>query len=297
MLSITEGLVEKWLRFRQKIQLKVCKLRIRGGLGNQLFQFFAGAYFARHYSCPLIIDDQLVKHNSDLEKRNWIEKLPDICLAYLGVKKVERGLSRLISQVVERLPSSIHFTFNDANVADLSFVSKPFIFVEGWYQTPKYVSSFDCQIFFESLFDYMMFNSKDSLKSYGSDLQNAAIHFRLGDYVQHGWQIPFEWYFKRIDEIRDRGITRLFVFSDEIVVVKKALEKRYNRLQLFTFPEEHYKLNALELMFRMSFFKNFISSNSTLSWWSSFINHENKNYIVTPWDGNLALPQWKSIKP
>jgi hypothetical protein len=277
--------------------LRACKLNIRGGLGNQLFQFFAGAYVAQLYSCPLLIDDRHVRSSKDLERRNQLTKFPNEALEELGVDIATPRLSNLFSLAMGCIPTTFCFDIDDEIIDNLSEVSKPFGVLEGWFQKPKYVNSFSHVLFFERLIERIKFNSKDSLLLHGDDLRNAAIHFRLGDYVQHGWQIPFEWYFQRIDEMYNHGITRIFVFSDEISVVKKVLAKRYKTLHHFTFPEDVEKLNSLQLMLSMSFFKNYVSSNSTLSWWSSFVDYKNKNVVFTPWDEVLAMPNWKSRKP
>ena len=53
--------------------------------------------------------------------------------------------------------------------------------------------------------------------------------------------------------------------------------------------------NELDIYIYSLALPTFISSNSSLSWWASFLNVHDKPVIYSPWEKHLHVSSWKEI--
>lgn len=120
------------------------------------------------------------------------------------------------------------------------------------------------------------------------DEKYCSVHVRLGDYDDNYHpRLGLEYYGLALEEMREKGITRFFVFSDE---PDKARE-------LFSHQEiEHGEITILpkESTFKhfniMRCFKNHIIGNSTFSWWTAWLSNCPPQNVIAPhrWFGPIA---------
>ena len=77
---------------------------------------------------------------------------------------------------------------------------------------------------------------------------------------------------------------KFYVFSDDIEYTK-VLFKDFLKYDIFFVPKDNRDWFH---MFVMSYCKNFIISNSSYSWWASFLSKEANNKIICPkyWQRN-----------
>lgn len=128
--------------------------------------------------------------------------------------------------------------------------------------------------------------------------KTVSLHIRRGDYtkISHVLPVVDKTY---IDEsIKQIGeYTTLFVFSDDIFWVKENLN--YERQIIVD------GLQDFEELWLMSLCKNNIMSNSTFSWWASFLNKNPEKKVLVPdiWFGpsgesdssDIYIDSWKKI--
>ena len=131
------------------------------------------------------------------------------------------------------------------------------------------------------------------LRCLGDDC--AAVSIRLGnDIVQSGWQLCSRDYYRAgIEAIRQtHSINRLLIFSDapERVAEEKWFEDMGLELCFTT------GLSPSEQMELLKNCRHFVISNSTFAWWGAFLGAAKTNgVIVAPklWQGNLPTDQTK----
>lgn len=266
-------------------------LRLRGGLGNQLFQYCAGAYYAKQYDSDLIIDNTNVNKHVDKTRRCWLEKIDYVStFGFTNVRWQSHsslGYSRILNRIYPK-----HAFIDENSLKTITKMPKK-IAVFDWFHNKSYAEAL---CFEEGSKDgpYRKLHLKDSLlldnASFGRE--RAALHMRLGDFKLTNWGVlPSDWYLARVKNLREMGIEDIDCFSDDIEESKEIIEKWDLDIR-FGFPEERGYLLPHKLLFLLTRYPIFISSNSTLSWWASFFNQNQNPTILCNWRSELRLDHW-----
>lgn len=264
------------------------KMQLRGGLGNQLFQVLAMNFFSRKLSCLAQIDDRAIIRHSDTARRSWLRKI-DVERMFDNCNL--NWTNKVITRIRSRLPDrrNFHTIVNEEELASLTSLDDT-IRVVGWFQTSHYLP--EKKIRLEREFLYKI---SPKILDFGERIQSdniGAIHIRLGDFKQTSWgTLPDSWYKKATKTLIESGIERLDIYSDEIEDAKRIL-KDFRADVKFQFPEEVETRNPIELLWILSSYSKFISSNSSLSWWSSYLNRNLSSLIISPWSNDLLIPGW-----
>jgi hypothetical protein len=107
--------------------------------------------------------------------------------------------------------------------------------------------------------------------------QMCAIHVRRGDYLKFPDIHPtvdISYYNQAIEIIEDAGCTEFIVFSDDIDWCKNNFNDKK-----FTFIEGNKDWEDIWLM---SLCKHSIMSNSSFSWWGSWLGQNVKQIVIAP---------------
>jgi hypothetical protein len=266
-------------------------LQLRGGLGNQLFQATALNFFSNKFSTIGFLDDVSIIYHNDLSRRSWIRNLnlesmfseSKIRFTNLSLTKIRRKLPRR-----ER-----HFSFiGELELNDLISLHTTEI-IMGWFQTNRYLPkegiSFENSILHGLSQRVVNYN----LTHVGEEV--GAVHIRLGDFKQTSWgTLPYSWYRKSISCLVDQGIKIIDCFSDDINEARQILSV-FNGLVEIRYPEEKSRANPIELLWLLTGYKYFVSSNSSLSWWASYLNRSEAPQIICGWGDELLMPGWIKI--
>ena len=275
-------------------------LYIRGGIGNQLFQFSTAYAYTKKYNRKLIIDIN----------------------GYLGYKWNEDAgflLNQIINDLEIKVNSHWEYFFTKGRI--LEFVGRLirkffwkkgniynerelFIFdnilmndahIDGLYgsfQSPKYFNDYFQEII--ARINLPITSEKAiALKNKITNIKDSiAIHFRdYGDPASGGveakkviGELEVEYYIKAMDHINKKiKSPKYFVFSNNIQTAKKKLSD-FDNLEFFDYKSEN-KWEDMELMTNCD---HNIICNSSYSWWSAFMNKNPNKIVIAPksW-GNL----------
>ena len=115
---------------------------------------------------------------------------------------------------------------------------------------------------------------------------------RFGDFIETSWGvIPPEWYSKVFKELERSEIEELHIYSDDIEMAQEMISGIPHSLKI-NFPEQDETFLPHELFWTLRHYQNFVSSNSTLSWWASFLNLAQNPKIYCKWEDHLFLEPW-----
>jgi hypothetical protein len=285
------------------------QLILLGGIGNQLFQYFAGKYLAHSSGGVLEIDSSLSQFGrsghsdwinaltlptdfaSDMNKYSFTD------LVSIVRRKIRDFLVSVISnkdlqlRVLHQYQSAV-LGF-DPLLADI----KPPVTITGYFQTWRYYQALKdkglvSEIQMKNPSNWFI-NKMNELNYQGHVL---GIHVRRGDYVGNSdiGTLSVSYYEDALRNLTLRGETwdAIWIFSDDKELTQlefKNFDGGGKNLHFVDPPEESH---AFESMMLMSKCQSVVIANSTFSWWAAMIGDSNKTVVCpTKWLAQMPDPQ------
>jgi hypothetical protein len=229
---------------------------LMGGLGNQMFQI-ANAY------------SQSIKNNIDCFFR------PNSQISHQG-NNVSDYLNNIFRNVTFKESLSNYETYRepDWHYNEKNLIWDRSIEFYGYYQSSKNFLGYDDKI--KELFSIDDETKKYLISKYPQILldNTLSIHIRRGDYKKFPMIHPTiskSYIDKSIDSIGD--YSHVFIFSDD----KQWIKDNLNLINSTIVDEKDYTE-----LWLMSLCKNNILSNSSFSWWGSFLNQNKEKKVISP---------------
>jgi len=275
-------------------------VRLRGGLGNQLFQFAAAHALAVHKGADLRSDlYTYTKHPlRKYELHNFNIDLPeatrDEVHQFTGSNLVARYLNKKNNYFnCPNVFAQPHYHFYE------DFFSLPVpIYLSGYWQSEKY---------FLNVSDALrkMITPSKPLDPKNADLvstvqscDSVAVHIRRSDYTQTGFFKTMDLdYYRRAFEAIGKKISnpRYFIFSDDIAWSRQQLSD----LKDVTFVDHNKGDHSFKDLLVMSACRNQVIANSTFSWWAAWLNPSANKTVIAPqtWFHNTWLAKKEPVYP
>jgi hypothetical protein len=288
-------------------------IELKGGLGNQLFQYFAGQYIARECKDDLVYflpDDRI--HRIHSESTILDLELPSITQTYFKGAETKYPFNERIIEWISRKSDLSRQMLNRCTTTFIAGVvgydlslhdhlsSRRF---KGYFQTFRYVNDIEFNI------SQSIHLKSPSLQFqiYSNEIREKSpivMHVRGGDYNSLSKSMGLlgaDYYKKALlmatAELVDAPI---WVFSDDsnsMMRIVKDLDVKIDKLIL---PDSG--LSAAETLILMAKGQTKIIANSTFSWWAAFIGDQMQTVIApNPWSRNAEIPkylipsQWKTV--
>ena len=260
-------------------------IKLRGGLGNQMFQYAAGMSLSSKLKTNILIDlswyeniERGVTHRSyDLGGFEFEQKFikpQDYILQSSGLMK--RIISPTKPYVGEYIEPSFNYNKNFFNIKNNTLI-------EGYFQSEKYFIKIRKDLL--KLFKIKNTSSKKSnqIINQAHDCKSISLHVRRGDYISNKNAVQFhgftnENYYKKAISLMNSRVDnpKYFIFSDDIKWVKNN----------FHLPEESifvsHNKSGLEDMRIMVECKHNIIANSSFSWWSAWLGNIRGRVVIAP---------------
>lgn len=242
-------------------------VRLKGGFGNQLFQFASGSALASHLACPFYVDTAwFSKPNSNRQY-----KLPAIGLNATSnnFTKGQRASNKLVSKVI----GSKQHIIEPSNYGYQPFSCKASqqIYMDGYWQSEKYFTDIRTHLLAD--INLELIGKHHNATEFPSD-QTVAVHIRRGDYITQASSQALS-----IDYVNNAmaefGNNHDFMFfSDDIGWCKEAFTGNN-----IVFANNQSDLQDLK---QMSEAAHNIIANSTFSWWSAWLNKSTNQRVIAP---------------
>jgi hypothetical protein len=266
-------------------------INLKGGMGNQMFQYALAAIIAKRNNTELFIDKSffriagVTQHTS----RNFELKVfnNDYKEASSEQKMIFRKLS-FTNQIKKKLKLNYPKTYYEQSFSfnpEILKLKTP-LYLNGYFQSYRYLSG--DEIFIKSQFEFSSqkldennYRLLNAIKKYNS----ISVHIRRGDYVNdqstqkfHG-NCGLAYYREALDYFMKEKKAILFFFSDDIAWVKQNFNTlSYNKV----FVDQNKNENSWKDMLLMSSCKHNIIANSSFSWWAAWLNSYKNKIIIAP---------------
>jgi len=294
---------------------QIVEIELVGGLGNQLFGYFAGAFYAQKFNKLLIVDLTqvslgLTNHGSELTSFK-------LSKSYELIRSNPRGFARLIKRIFDKLSIKFKFikyfrykllgVYQSKEVGFDSFLEKQSEIsrIQGYYQTWKYVNTLqelEADISLEIINPSNWFLE---LQNEINKVKPIVIHVRRGDYKNPNSPVGLlsrSYYQDAIGVVNNKYENRNFwIFSDDIEDSQKLLDGLIPKSSNWICPPTGS--DPAESLVLMSLSKVIIIANSSFSWWAAKTGVEKELVIApSPWFRKLDEPSflmpesWKQVK-
>lgn len=267
-------------------------VRLKGGMGNQMFQYALGLQLAENLNTNLKLDvsnllyrnkgEDFVYRNYDLDvfriEPSFLAR-PQVLapLFNLRVKPLGKLLRKLVAgryPVVEEP----HFHF----APELLDQARQGVLYEGWFQSPKYFAGVEDQV--RKAFTYrheLIPESRDLLARIESS-NAVCLNVRRTDFLTTDvLNATDEAFFQRgVRHVREHVESpQVFVFSDDIEWCRENLK--------FSVPtefvgHEHKGFKFGNYLRLMQSCKHFVIPNSSFAWWAAWLNTRPGKIVVAP---------------
>jgi hypothetical protein len=261
--------------------------KLKGGLGNQMFQYAVGRQLALTLGVPLKLDISYF-HKSGTGSY----KLDSFNIQEFFATKEEiellTGRPILIKRIIKRLlgnpqplsPSHIREIFFHFDPAILTLADN--IYLEGYWQSAKYFTSIAPFIRNEFTLKNQLSTSAAKIRDVIENSNSISIHIRRGDYISnpdinqlHGvcsadyYHKCIEFFYNSLDD------PMFFIFSDDLSWSRKniSIDARTE------FVETH---STVEDFWLMKSCRHHIIANSTFSWWSAWLDDRPDSITFAP---------------
>lgn len=273
-----------------------------GGIGNQLFQYYAGCYLSKITESPLFLDISRLKFIGTQHSGNLSEILLPIDFKEVSKSntlmqsftwRAHQKLAREFP-TVSRISTDLFHIYQSNQVGfdeKLEFLKSP-IEVRGYFQTYKYFDFISNLNIPQPIL--RIENDWFSQHTSSFDVENdLVLHFRRGDYI--GLSDTFgllnvDYYERALAKLESlEKFNKVLVFSDDINLAKSSLNNlSYN----FEYILDEDKSHTIDSLFLMSQFKKIIIANSSYSWWAAKLGTKDK-VVVAPskWFKNMDDPK------
>ena len=264
------------------------KVKVIGGIGNQLFIFIFGLAISEQLKTKLVVEDSLLYFGSNKSRRMEITNL-----IFDGFKiEFKRSrLSKLLIQKSNSFLSKIAWKFFQLNKKTINenTQSKPqFRFAEGQTFSGYFQDWFYADFINEhnSNFNFKLKNPS----SIFNDLVKASdqskpifVHVRIGDYLHFPniYSILPEHYF--LDSLKHLGLTdndEIWLFTQDFMQAKDFYPELFNRAD--NVIDNKSGLSDLESFSLLCKGTKLIASNSTFSMWAAWFVNKNGFSAVVP---------------
>ncbi|MEO5644968.1 MAG: alpha-1,2-fucosyltransferase [Bacteroidia bacterium] len=270
-------------------------VNLKGGLGNQMFQYAAGLALAEKHHVDLKLDFAFLEKSTgsaEFTKRKFELEIFNVNFQLASAEEIHafKGNQQKISYRVKRkfFPSLIrkkNYRYDQLNFDPAFSLLGNQVYLDGYFQSAKYFLNAEKKIRSQFHFKNPPAGKNKVLAEEISSCNSVSIHVRRGDYLSEinrglfGNICTLDYYSKAIAIIQNEiSSPHFYIFSDDVAWVKENIKTD----SPMTYVDFNTGENSFEDMRLMSLCWNNIIANSSFSWWAAWLNENVAKKIIAP---------------
>lgn len=281
---------------------------LNGGLGNQLFQYFAGLHLAKRTNAQLYVDSTFSQRGRTGHS-DWIDVLglpgdmsrdasPLSVSHLLGVfRKLIRGVSaRLVKRSDWRQKFFRQYRSSLVGYDPGLELLQPPMTLIGYFQTWRHYQWLKDRGEIPNIQIRRPSNwFLEMQKRVATEGKVLGVHLRRGDYLDNPaiGVLDKEYYLTALKLLEERGLRwdAVWVFSDDAQRAENDLKGIFTGTEQVIYispPQDSHSFESLYLMSKLAIL---VTANSTFSWWAAYLG-DSQRPVVCPktWFSNMDEP-------
>lgn len=290
-------------------------IRLKGGLGNQMFQYAFGRALALRRHEQLLLDASIFGNEPKIDTPRHYAlgayKIQAQMADPLVTKPYKTRGSIFMRKVKRRLLRLNDFTYHPTLAHSKAH------YLEGFWNNEKYFKDIADTI----KHDFSLKNklgpdaekiSTELIKAkVGATKKTVSIHVRRGDFISNPYAseqhnvLTMDYYPKALTYLTSKipkESLMIYIFSDDISWVKENLILAGYDTEYVSYKVAH--IHDYEELYLMSLCDHNIIANSSFSWWGAWLNRNPEKIVIAPekWIKNpyidtkdVCPPQWIRI--
>lgn len=267
--------------------------RLKGGLGNQMFQYAAGHALAQKLGVPLLIDRGFL--DARPSGMDWTSRALELDVFQCPLRSAAEnevneltGGGNMVQRAIGRIAGAgrRHFVEHSTAFDPTLFDQRAPVLIEGYWQDERYFAVHAAELR-ERLFVPHDPPSKANLAlrdAIGATV-SASLHVRRGDYADnartrahHGVLDPTYHRDAARWLAAEKGALHFFVFTDDPGWVREhlGLGLPHTVVDHNTGRDGHWDLWLMKQC------RHHIIANSSFSWWGAWLNDRNDRTVIAP---------------
>lgn len=277
-------------------------LQVRGGLGNQMFQYAAIRSYALQNNIKKVclytecfendvlrdfsLDNLQLSDEIDIvEKSFWLNTYRKVWRRIKMLLKCQEGNA---SDTLKLFRFGFFEYLKNSEYLAIPSKKLPLMYFSSVFMDTKYWGQYAELIKKELRVKTLPTKENEAwIQAIQQEKDSVCVHIRRGDYVNNAKYMVCDnkYYEKAVQECRERlDNPKFFVFSEDIEYAKTLNLGE----QVFYVDLNNPDYEELRLMYQC---RNFIISNSTFSWWAQCLAEE-RNLVISPskWKNDEVSP-------
>jgi hypothetical protein len=267
--------------------------RLKGGLGNQLFQYATGRALA-------LRNNDIVKLDiTGYSEHNGVDTMRQYNLAAFNIQEniATREEIRKLKYPFGIISKGMRF-FRAKILREftISFNQKIFdlkgdAYIDGFFHSERFFLDKEKTIRDDLRLKVSLTPAAQKISDQiNQEKKSVSLHVRRGDYVQdpntnkyHGTCSP-EYYAESLKYLSSKlgDDIHVFVFSDDIGWVEQNMPIPFKKTYVSSVDQKKPEIKDYEELVLMSFCKHNIAANSSFSWWGAWLNANPQKIVITP---------------
>ena len=274
-------------------------VQLKGGFGNQLFQYAAGLSLASLHNIEVKVDiSALKKPDEEIGTVRNFElqhiKVPPAIATHAEIDElvkadiISTAFQKLLPPFKRKIYKEASFNF-DPNF----YRAGNHLYLKGYRQSVHYFENIKDLVRQQFVIQSHLINHLEEKAHELQSVDSVAVHIRRGDYsdkkvtAYHG-VLPLNYYQSAFEYMNEKVKNpRFLIFTDDVKWVTENMT-----LPVFAeFVSGSITKNHYEDFYLMSKCKHHVIANSSFSWWAAWMNPNPGKIVIAPknWFNNPGL--------
>ena len=273
-------------------------VKIKGGMGNQMFQYALGFALSKKTGKNVVYDTTFY-HQKHIINTAWPYALNHFkCQPQIQEQNVIKRIYLFLMDMITRVFPRISRTYiRDSFAEKLETITseKHDVYLDGYWQNEKYFNEVESEIQNQ----FIVTDNIDDTNQYWLDsikkTNSVCLHVRRGDYVsnslanKHHGTCSLEYYNTAVEYMNSHLSNPVYyVFSDDMKWVKENIPID-GQVCYMDHNDSSKNYDDLRLMYSC---KHFIIANSSFSWWGAWLSQNPDKIVIAPkrWNNDAVQP-------